>query len=299
MVVGMPRPHPHRMTPPLPAPSASVFLQGARDVRLYTAIEGPGTRGVVWFVLGPEVRAEPPYPRLFAALRAAGFATAVMHPRGSGFSDGTRGDLDDPTLLRDDDERFLARLAARFARVFLLGHSAGAATALELAAAAPPALAGLVLVNPAWKLRYAEGMGPSFRDYVVFAGNAIFRRSALSVDMNRAPQRIAFAPDRAEALAMQRDPLVVRYFSLRYLWAQRRVMKRCPRNLAASRAPLLLVHGAHDVLVDPASYAELLAIAKSPDKHELLAPEGGHGSSAVETVVEPLIAWFVAHSDCA
>jgi len=89
----------------------------------------------------------------------------------------------------------------------------------------------------------------------------------------------------------------VRYFSLRYLTGQRKVMKRCPKHAEAVRAPLLLVQGAHDGLVDPESFDELLAAATVPDKRKLVAPAGGHGSSAVETMVEPLVEWLTAHAD--
>lgn len=110
--------------------------------------------------------------------------------------------------------------------------------------------------------------------------------------MNRSPSSVEFAPDREESEAMQRDALVVRYFSLRYLLAQRKIMNRCPQNVAAVQAPLLLVQGAHDALVDPASFDVLLGAARVADKRKLVAPDGGHGSSAVETMVKPLVEWF-------
>jgi alpha-beta hydrolase superfamily lysophospholipase len=252
---------------------------------------------VVWFVLGPETPGQPPYERLTAALHATGFATAVVHARGTGFSDGLRGDLDDYALFLSDHRLFLEHLTARFSRIFLFGQSVGAALALEAAASPPAPLAGLVLVNPAWKLTYGKGMGPTFRDYVAYAVDSVFRRSALTVDMNRSPSLVQFAPDREEAEAMQRDPLVVRYFSLRYLLAQRKIMKRCPKNVAAVHAPLLLVQGAHDALVDPASFDELLRAAKVSDEQKLVAPDGGHGSSAVETMVPRFVEWLVSHAD--
>lgn len=288
--------HPRLTTPPVAPPPSAEFLRGRGDVRLYTSIEGPGTRGVVWFVLGPETPAQLPYARLTAALHETGFATAVVHARGSGFSEGLRGDIDDYALVLSDYRSFLAHLAPRFSHVFLFGQSTGAALALELAASPSAPLAGVVLVNPAWKLRYGEGMGPTFRDYVTYSVNAVFRRSALTVDMNRSPSLVRFPPDREEAEAMQRDPLVVRYFSLRYLFAQRKVMKRCRKNAAAVRAPLLLVQGAHDALVDPASFDELLQAAEVEDARKLVAPDGGHGSSAVETMVPPLVEWLTAHA---
>ena len=247
-------------------------------------------------MLGPEAPGQPPYKRLTAALHEAGFATAVVHARGTGFSDGLRGDIDNYTLVLSDHRLFLDHLATRFSRIFLLGQSAAAALALEIAASATTPLAGLVIVNPAWRLSYAKGMTPTPADYVAYAVNFVFRRSALTVDMNRSPASAAFAPDREEAEAMQRDPLVVRYFSLRYLWAQRRIMNRCPQNIAAVQAPLLIVQGAHDALVEPASFDALLAAARVADKRKLVAPNGGHGSSAVETMVLPLVEWFTTHA---
>ena len=115
--------------------------------------------------------------------------------------------------------------------------------------------------------------------------------------MNSKPEAIEFAADREEGLAMQRDPLVVRWFSMRYLGAQGRVMDRIPENLAKTDVPLLLVQGAHDGLVDPKSFDELLAKSPARDKQKLLSPEGGHGSSAVETQVDAITAWLLAHAD--
>lgn len=284
---------PRLTRPPVPPPADATFLTSDGGVPLFTSIEGPGRLGVVWFVVGPEVMSTLPTPRFVDALHDAGFATAVVHARGTGFSDGLRGDAEDLSGFLADQRAFFEHLAQRFSRIFLLGQSVGAAFALELAARPVKPLAGLVLVNPAWRLQDAPGMTPSLGDYFRFALNLVFRPSALTVDMNSRPEAITFEPDREEGLAMQRDPIVVRYFSMRYLSAQRAVMDRCPENLKVSQAPLLLVQGAHDGLVDPKSFDELLSTATTADKQKLLAPDGGHGSSAIETRVEPLVRWLV------
>lgn len=282
------------LRPPLDPPPAAQFLSGAGGVRLYSEVQGEGPRGVVWFVMGPEITTAPPYPKLSAALHQAGFATAVLHARGTGFSDGPRGDLDDYALFLGDLRQYRQVLSARFpGRVFLFGHSAGAALALELAAEGQ-GLAGVVLINPAWKLVYGKGMRPTVGDYFTYAANFVFRPAALTVDMNRNPSAIAFAADRAEGEAMQKDPLVVRYFSLRYLLAQSKVMDRCPLNARKLNAPLLLIEGRHDALVDPSGSAELFAAVPGPAKLKLVASEGGHGSSAVETLVLPIVDWLGA-----
>lgn len=285
---------PRLVRPPLPPPPGAEFSSAADGTRLFFSIEGPGTRGAVWFVSGAEARAEPPDPMLAAALREAGFATVVFHPRGTGHSDGLRGDADDYALFLDDHHGFLKRLLAQFERVFLLGQSAGCAFALEAAAQAPRPVAGLVLANPAWRLQSATGMTPSFGDYLRFGWNFVFRPSALTVDMNGRPEAIAFEPDRTEGLAMQHDPLVVRYFSMRYMSEQRRAMDRIPEHLAKLEVPLLLLQGARDDLVDPQSIDELLQRSASKDKRILIAPDGGHGSSTVETQVDAVRAWLLA-----
>jgi alpha-beta hydrolase superfamily lysophospholipase len=289
---------PRLTRPPLEPPAGAEWLRTDDGATLYTVTWLPDGEpvGVVSFVLGPEISSAPLYPALRAALRDAGFATATVHPRGTGYSPGLRGDIDDSQLFLADQRRELEHLKARFGSkpIFLLGHSAGAAYALELAAKTPAPLAGVVLVNPAYKMLAAEGMTPSFWEYVAYAGNMVFRPAALTIDMNSRPSAVAHLGDRAEAEAMQGDPLVVRYFSMRFMLAQKQVMDRCAANAAVSAAPLLLVQGANDALIDPRGGDEILAAAKGGDKAKLTAPNGGHGSSAVETMVEPIVSWLQA-----
>lgn len=290
---------PRLTRPPLDPPTEAEWIAAPEGVQLYSSALLPQVEpvGVVYFVLGPEISAAPLYPRLVAALREEGFAVAVLHPRGTGYSPGVRGDIADYDAFLADQKLGLTRLRERFpsAPVFLFGHSAGAALTLHLAATAPTPPAGLVLVNPAFKLNYGKGMGPSFGDYLVYAANAVFRPAALTVDMNSNPASATDPDARAEAEALQRDPLVVRYFSLRFLFAQKKVMDGCAKN-AATDVPLLLVEGAKDALVDPRGNGEILAAARTTDKTKLVAAEGRHGPNAVETSVEPLVRWLLART---
>jgi alpha-beta hydrolase superfamily lysophospholipase len=287
-----------RVTTPPYMPPNGTWLQADPQTRLYFDEQGTSVAwGVVYFVQGPEIRATEPYPTFTSAAHAAGLATATIHPRGTGFSDGLRGDLDDYRRFLADLQLGLTRLHERFPGrcVFLFGHSAGATLALHVAATTQVPLAGVVLVNPAYKLKASEGLTPSFTDYVTYAFNLVFRRSALTVDMNSNPKALKNAADREEGFAMQRDPLVVRSFSMRYLLAQREVMNASATNVATLHVPLVLVQGADDALVDPQGNDEILSAAKTPDAVKLIAERGGHGASAVETMAAPLVDWLRAH----
>jgi alpha-beta hydrolase superfamily lysophospholipase len=76
-------------------------------------------------------------------------------------------------------------------------------------------------------------------------------------------------------------------------------MTGCAEHIALLDAPLLLVQGAGDVLVDPTGNDELVAAAKSKDKQKLVAPGAGHGSSAVESMISPLVDWVSKHTPTA
>ena len=290
-----------RVSEPPRAPSrdGAAFIEGAAGARLWTAVHAPRTEpwGVVYFVTGPEVGSDEPYPELARALDAAGIATVALHVRGSGFSSGVRGDVEDYALVLEDLQRGLDHAWDTFPgkRIFLFGHSVGAAFALHVATHARTPIAGVVLVNPAYRLRYAEGMGPSFGDYLRFAFDTAFRWSSITVDMNSNPAAVKDAADREEGLRMQRDPAVVRYFSMRAMFGERSVIADCEKNAAALEVPLLLVQGERDALVDPSGSDAILAAARVADKTKLSAPRGAHGATAVETVVGDLVAWLERH----
>lgn len=286
--------YPKLLHPPIAPPLDAEWVDGG-TVRLYSRVDGPTPPShVVWFVLGPELTQAPLYPALTRALHDAGVATAQVHPRGAGYSDGVRGDTDFAEVVADL-ERFDAVLAARFPGVprILFGHSVGGALALQVAARPDAGAAGLVLVNPAYKRQASPGLAPTFGDYLTFMGNMIFRPAALTVDMNSRPELIAHAEDRAEAFAMQADPLTVRYFSMRAMASEGAVMDRCATNAAASRAPLLLLQGEEDGLVDPKGNDELLARSAATEKRRVLVPDAGHGSSTVEAAVQVIVPWVL------
>jgi acylglycerol lipase len=204
--------------------------------------------------------------------------------------------VEDYHLVIEDYRRFCDEILAGLSHVpvFLFGHSAGGALALELAAQQTGRYAGLVLVNPAYK--YRRTVGPTPGDMVRFGFNALFRRSALTVDMNRDPSRIRDPFDHEEAVAMQRDPLVVRYYSMRYLMGLRRVLGRCVHNASRASIPLLFIQGACDEIIDPAGGEEIYSACPASDKTRWIVPERGHGAAAVEACSDDIAAWLATRA---
>lgn len=69
-----------------------------------------------------------------------------------------------------------------------------------------------------------------------------------------------------------------------------------PRTKRARQAgDRLVVQGSEDTLVDFRGNDEILAAARTADKVKLVAENGAHGSSAVETIVDELLQWSRGH----
>lgn len=100
----------------------------------------------------------------------------VVHPRGTGYSDGTRGDIsnfndfinDYSEIIRNDRD-----YGSDQHKIFLFGHSMS--TSVLLAAAdSLHNIAGAILVNPPYLRKEAKGMSPSVGRYIEYAGYYLF-----------------------------------------------------------------------------------------------------------------------------
>ncbi|MBL8934145.1 MAG: hypothetical protein JNM69_06320 [Archangium sp.] len=54
---------PRVSTPPIPPPADSEFITSTDGTRLYSSLTGERRRGIVWFVLGPEIARTPLLPK--------------------------------------------------------------------------------------------------------------------------------------------------------------------------------------------------------------------------------------------
>jgi alpha-beta hydrolase superfamily lysophospholipase len=232
-------------------------------------------------------------PEFVAALVGRGFEVRFLHPRGTGYSDGPRGDIADLDRYLEDYRAYARAVAPTGTPVILLGHSMGGVFALRVAAGLPQTT-GLVLINPTHRYAANPGSSPTFLQYVAYAACMLFVPGARVVDMGGRPEAIMDPEDRAEALRRRSDPLVVRWFSMRAMLAAKQVMDGARADAARCRGPLLLVDGDADRIVERAGHAALLNAYAGADKTRLTVPGGGHGYTTVRKALPGIVEWVGA-----
>jgi alpha-beta hydrolase superfamily lysophospholipase len=216
---------------------------------------------------------------LIQALSGGENRIVIIHPRGTGYSDGPRGDV------RDFDKILTDYLAVinhddRSGKRFFFGHSMSTAMAVAIAGQVR-GLAGIVLVNPPIWRKSSAGMTPTLGEYIKYALYYILAPHTPIVNMAGEPGRIKNAEERKEAEERDNDPLLVKYFSLYCMMNSKKLMDALVEKSKHCDIPLLLVYGTADSLVDKSGCDELYASWKGARKKYLLIEQGPHGKLTV------------------
>lgn len=207
----------------------------------------------------------------------------VIHPRGTGFSDGPRGDFSDLSDVIEDYTEIIRGdiyFHDSTRKLFLFGHSMSCAIAIRVANELERA-DGIILINPPYKLKSAKGMSPKFLDYLRFAGYYIFAPHVPVVNMAGDPSILSNEDDRRESELRNNDPLLVKYFSMRSMIDSKRIMNGMADNAAIADYPLLLIYGSSDSIADKEGCDEIFSEWKSRDKNYEIVNGGSHGKSTV------------------
>jgi alpha-beta hydrolase superfamily lysophospholipase len=278
--------------PPVPPPAGATFLLARDGTRLFEDVDAPAEpRALVWLVQGLEAERELPFPALRVALRRAGVGVAMLHLRGTGFSEGPRGDVDDFGKLLEDGRTFARALRARFpgTPIALVGHGAGAPFALETAASLADEVRfdGVVLLNPALG---AGDLPSGLGDRARYAAFLLLRPGSPTLAAGAEPSGLRDASDRHDAERARADPLRVPRRSTRLVAGLRALGDGALENARAARAPLLVISGKDDVLADP-STGDALAGAWGGPRAEVRHVWGGHGTAFVERNADAVVAF--------
>jgi alpha-beta hydrolase superfamily lysophospholipase len=299
-LIAIPRPTPEELASdsrvPTPSSGPGHGWHNASDgTRLYERVHrtaGP-RRGIVLYVAGITGLGGDEQPEFVAALVGRGFEVRFLHPRGTGYSDGPRGDIADLDRYLDDYLEYARGVVPEGTPVVVVGHSMGGVFALRVAASLPQAT-GLVLINPTHRYAANPGSSPTLLQYVAYAACMVFVPGDRVVDMGGRPEAVTDPEDRAEAIRRREDPLVVRWFSMRAMLAAKQVMDGAPSDAARCRCPLLLVDGDADRIVDRAGHATLLNAYAGANKTRLTVPGSGHGYATVLRALPTIAAWVEA-----
>jgi len=217
----------------------------------------------------------------------------VVHPRGTGYSEGERGDTDPDDIIEDYCEIIKgdSSYSAENEKILLFGHSMSCAFALEVAVKLP-GLDGLILVNPPYKLKPAKGMSPGFSDYLKYIGYYIFAPHKPVVNMAGDTSVIMDESDRLESELRNNDSLLVKYFSMHCMSESKKIMDGMCENARAADFPLLLMYGENDHIVDKSGCDEIFSAWHCDNKSYVIIKDGSHGKSTAVKGAETIAKWI-------
>ncbi len=217
----------------------------------------------------------------------------VVHPRGTGYSEGDRGDTDPDDIIEDyceiikGDNSYLAGNE----KIFLFGHSMSCAFALEVAVKLR-GLDGMILVNPPYRLKPAKGMSPGFSDYLKYIGYYVFAHHEPVVNMAGDPSVITDESDRLESELRNNDSLLVKYFSMNCMAESKKKMNAMIKNARQADVPLLLLYGENDNIVDESGCNEIFSAWHCDKKSYASIKDGSHGKSTVVKGAGTISKWI-------
>ncbi len=218
----------------------------------------------------------------------------VIHPRGTGYSDGKRGDMADFSdfindyveIIRGDKD-----YNSKQHKILLFGHSMSTAVLLAVADKMEN-VGGAILVNPPYLLKKAKGMSPGFSEYIKYAWYFLFEKHKPVVNMAGDPAMIEDEADRKESESRINDTLLVKYFSMYMMMESRKLMKSMIDYSGNANYPLLLIYGEKDNIVDRKGCDMIFEAWKCEKKQFVTVENGTHGKSTVILSKDTISRWM-------
>lgn len=218
----------------------------------------------------------------------------VIHPRGTGYSEGKRGDISNfSDFINDYVEIIKSDIDnnTKKHKIVLFGHSMSTAVALAVADKIEN-VGGAIIVNPPFILKKAKGMSPSFIEYIKYAWFYLFAKHKTIVNMAGDPTIIENEEDRKESEQRINDPLLVKYFSMYMMTESRKIMGSMIDYSKTANYPLLLIYGEKDNIVDKKGCDMIFNAWKFIEKQYEIIENGTHGKSTVRRSIDIINNWI-------
>ena len=207
---------------------------------------------------------------LVSALTAAGYAVYAPDMRGHGRSQGQRGYINCWAEFRGDIQRFLVQVRSREPHVplFLLGHSLGAAMALDFLLCQPDGVRGAIVCTPA----LGEVKASPIRIFLGQILSRIWPRFSLETGFDPS----LASRDRAVVAAYDLDPLRHKQATARLVTEYFDTIARIHARACDWQLPLLVLIGGADGVVAPAGGRHFFELVTFPDKTLHEYPDAYH-----------------------
>ena len=231
---------------------------------------------------------------LIGLLSKNGNRVVVIHPRGTGFSGGVRGDISDfSDFITDYIEIITADrdYDSPWHRLLLFGHSMSTAILLVIADKIKN-VGGAILINPPFTLKRAKGMSPGLTEFMRYAWFYLFNRHKPVVNMAGDPEKIEDIEDRKESESRMNDPLLVNHFSLHMMMEIKKIMNSMACYADYAFYPLLLIYGERDRIVERKGCETIYNAWNHPDKEFVIVKNGSHGQSTIKHAGEKISEWI-------
>lgn len=218
----------------------------------------------------------------------------VIHPRGTGYSDGVRGDISTIHLLISDYKEIIKNDRDYISKqhpVFLFGHSMSCAVLLAVADGLTN-IEGAILINPPFIQKKAKGMSPGLGQYIKYAFYILFDKHKPIVNMAGDPSLIENEEDRKESEQRMNDPLLVSHFSMFYMQEIKKLMQAMLNYSKKADYPLLLIYGMKDSIVDRTGCDIIYQHWKNENKAYKTIADGTHGKSTVIKAGDIITKWI-------
>ena len=217
----------------------------------------------------------------------------TIHPRGTGYSEGKRGDIKNFRMFVNDYEEIInSDMQMNIENeVILYGHSISTAIACAIA----PNLKrmdGIILVNPPFKMKNSPGMTPNIFEYIKYGFYMIFSPHTPIVNMGGEPSKIKNSEERKEAIQRINDPLIVRYISMYMMVKSRKCLDSLLKYAKKAAYPLLLVYGTEDSIIEKKGCDEIFENWKCQQKEYLIIENGPHGKQTVILAENEIKEWI-------
>ncbi len=219
----------------------------------------------------------------------AGFALITFDLRGHGRSEGRRGHAPNYSALMSDIGLFLKDVESRYTGIpcFLYGHSLGGNLAIHYALLHKPALAGVIVTAPFFRMAFKP---PAWKTALLDVLNAVH----INIPISTALDQAALSRDLHAVRLYQNDPLVHDRITPALAVDMQREGAWNLRHAPDFPLPILLMHGEADRItsveasVEFAAHLEHKCTLKIWDGcyHEL------HNEPEKETILSYALAWM-------